>query len=138
MKRIYIDENLPYHLARHLAEVYRHGVQVRSCKDEGQGGVDDLDLIPHLGACGFEVMITKDFAQVDERPAERDALLAAGLSWVGVPDFQLSGARVVAEQLAVVLPAVGEILLDWPTAPTIYKLREPDHVFASVERVRPS
>lgn len=132
MRRVYIDENLSPELVSPLAAVYRRGVVFRSWRDEQQGGVDDLTLIPYLGGCGFDLIVTKDRRQIDEEPSERTALVLAGLSWLGVPDFNLNGPRVIAEQLSVVLPAVGEILRAWPSAPTAYRLGHSPFAFREV------
>lgn len=133
MRRIYIDENLSPQLVRPLAAVYRRDVQFRSWQDESQSGVEDEDLIPYLGTCGYGLIVTKDKAQVDKKPSERNALIAAKLSWLGVPDFPLSGAVLIAEQLAVVLPAVGSILTDWPQVPTLYRLAPRGPTFETIE-----
>lgn len=132
MRRIYVDENLSPGIVRPLAAVYTRDVQFRSFNDERQGGVEDLNLIPFLGQCGFGLIVTKDWAQVDDKVAERDALVAARVSWLGVPDFKLKGAVVIAEQLAAVLPAVGAILASWPDEPTLYRLASRGSVFAEI------
>jgi hypothetical protein len=133
VRRVYIDENLSPGLVPPLSAVYRRGVQFRSWDQEGQGGVLDLELIPYLGTCGFDLIVTKDLAQVDTNPAERVALASAGLSWVGIPEVAVNGARLIAEQIAIVAPAIGRILGQWPTRPTAYHLRPLGDVFASVE-----
>ncbi|HYQ76183.1 hypothetical protein [Cellulomonas sp.] len=133
MRQVYIDENLSPGLVPPLSAVYRRDVQFRSWQQENQGGALDLDLIPYLGDRGFDLIVTKDHAQIDINPAERAALATAGLSWVGVPELDERGARLIAEQLAVVLPAIGAIMHSWPSQPTAYRLASRGSVFESQE-----
>ncbi len=133
MRRVYIDENLSPALVPPLSAVYRRDIQFRSWDQEGQRGVLDLDLIPHLGACGFDLIVTKDRAQVDANPDERSALVAAGLSWVGIPEVAVGGARLIAQQIAIVAPAIGKIMSRWPQRPTAYHLSPIHDEFAAVE-----
>lgn len=122
---IFLDENLSPALTGPLSAVFRRGVTFRNAAQEHQGGVDDLDLIPYLGSRGFGLIVTQDRAQIDSNTRERDALRNAGLSWLGVPPPTAKGVQLLAEQVSVVAPTVGAILLDWPTMPTVYRLTPP-------------
>lgn len=123
MRKIFIDENLSPNLARPLAATYRRD-RFQTWVDLNLSGTDDLELFPLLADMDIEMIITKDRAQL-EVDAERAGLAAAGLRWLGVPEIDESGAVLIAQQLAVVVPAVGLVLRNWPTEPTAYRLGYP-------------
>lgn len=130
MKTIFIDENLSPLLARPLAAVYRSGgVRFRTWQDMGQGGVDDLDLFPFLASADVDLIITKDYRQL-ENAAERAGLVEAGLSWMGVPESDGNGERLIGLQLGSVIPAVGVVLDAWPREPTAFQLCLPGPIEA--------
>lgn len=132
MRRVFIDENLSHALVQPLSAAHRRGVRFRSAKDEGQLGVPDAQLIGYLGRCGFGLIVTNDRAQIDLNPEERAELVAAGMSWLGVPHLSSTGARLISDQLAIVTSAVARILAEWPERPTAYRLRALGDPFDSV------
>lgn len=124
MRRIFIDENLSPVLADPLAATYRKRVRFDTWKRLGLSGTDDLELFPLLAELDFAMIITKDGAQLDDDD-ERAGLADAGLHWLGVPEIEASGTHLIAQQLAVVVPAVGEVLRLWPDQPTAFRLGQP-------------
>lgn len=124
MRRIFIDENLSPLLAKPLAATYRR-TRFDTWTQLNLSGTDDLELFQTLSAMDFSMIITKDRAQLDN-PDERAALAAAGLHWLGAPEIDgVDGVHVIAQQLAVVVPAVGQVLEQWPDAPTAFHLGQP-------------
>ena len=122
MKRFFIDENLSETVAVALNQVYLH-VRFVGHSRANMDGWKDLAIFPELAAREFDVIVTKDYAQLEDR-AERAAIREAGLHWIGAPDPDCSGAMVVVRQLASVMAAVGTLLENWPSEPTAFMLRD--------------
>lgn len=106
--RIFIDENLPHQLAPALGKAFRRAI-FSSHAAERLSGTLDLPLFAELSSREFNVLITKDLAQL-AKAEERDGIRNADLHWVGVrePDsakgIDFYGALLSA--LAATVPAV--------------------------------
>lgn len=124
MRIVAIDENLSPDLATPLAKTYSNEVRFRTFREMGLLGVEDLDIFPFLTQHDVDLLVTGDIAQVERRD-ERQALAEANLHWIGIPTIDARGIMIIAKQLSIVIPAVGEVLNDWPSEPTAYLVGGP-------------
>lgn len=79
--RFFIDENSHRQIGLLLQNIYPNH-EYRTVEQEDLGGVDDVYSFNALGSRGFHAIITADKRQL-YRSAEKEALIASGLHWVG-------------------------------------------------------
>lgn len=123
MRHFYIDENLSPTIAPPLLNLYRRH-RFTTSQRAGLLGWDDPDLFPELSSRQIDVIVTLDVGQL-ENNEERGSLRSAGLHWIGVPTLPDAGSRLIAQQLAVIAPAVADVTQNWLGVPTAYWLRAP-------------
>lgn len=132
-RKIFIDENLPPLVARSLSATFKKHT-FRSASDESLRSVKDIDLCHDLAERHYDAIITGDRNQL-VRPAERAALRAAGLHWIGLPVIDATGVEQIAAQLSLTVPAVADLLATWPDQPTALTLRAHVHSVAHREPI---
>lgn len=136
MKRhkLFIDENLPPTIGPVIEQMFRRNLMIRSGYQESTHGMKDVPLIEHLSALSFAGIITSDFAQIDTNDDERAALRNAGLHWIGVPKPQAKGIAQISQITAAVISAMPQILAEWPSDPTAFRIYSKPMAKASVPR----
>lgn len=123
MRKVFIDENLSPLISKPLSAIYRTDRFLTSAGLK-LSGMHDLEHFPTLSQFDVGMLVTKDRAQLED-DVERAGLAKAGLHWLGVPEISERGTFLIAQQLAVAVPAVGLVLQDWPTVPTAFTLGQP-------------
>lgn len=125
MRTFFLDENLTPDLAEPLCRVYRRHRFATATRWQLRS-VDDVDLIADLGRRECDAIVTMDRQQL-ENPDERDALRAAGLHWIGVPQTGTGGALLLAVLTAIAVPGIHHVLNSWHAKPSAYFLPEGNH-----------
>lgn len=110
-QKFYIDENLPAPISTCLHALFRGAVFHSSHTVGTMDGTKDIPLLRYLAEEGYGYFITQDLKQMTI-PQERNAVKASGMSWIGVPHMerQVKGRQLIAAQVAVLAPVVGQLL----------------------------
>jgi hypothetical protein len=135
--KFHLDENVPPQIAPALRAVWRRH-EFTTAVREHLLGTRDLELIPTLAERKHHAIVTFDRNQLGDGvdTQERDALVAAGLHWIGIPTAPegMRGPRVVARATAIVVAGLPFVLADWRPEPHAYHLHEP----RVIDRMKPT
>lgn len=74
-----------------------------------EAGIDDVTLINAMHSEGFECLITRDGAQLDNAH-ERDALYQSGIHWVGHRGLKAKGVELFSTLTSTYALAMPEVL----------------------------
>lgn len=120
-RKFYVDENLIATVADALSQVYRLDWFGTPVSEHLTGGVNDLTLFDDLSARDYTAIITMDAHQLDD-DAERTALAASGLHWIGFSMQGLRGPDALSMQTATILAGLPLVLEHWQARPSAYRL----------------
>jgi hypothetical protein len=122
-RRLFVDENIPPLVAISLAKTFP-AIEFVSAHDDPHHycGVDDLELFPRIAAAGFQGIITQDKNQLREA-AEREALRAHHLHWIGCQSKGHAGVRGIALNAATLIAGFPFVIEHWGQVPHIYHLK---------------
>lgn len=123
--RFYLDENFPPGILATIAMIHDEH-DFKSWQDEGLESMLDVPLFGTLRDRGFDVLVTRDRAQL-KNPEERSALLQSGLVWVGLRDVKLKGREKLATTAASLIAGLGHIVDDPRTQPVGYVINNVPH-----------
>ena len=123
--RFYLDENFPPGLLDTISLIHEEHV-FRSWQDEGLESMLDVPLFETLRDRGFDVLVTRDRAQLSN-PDERVALLKSGLVWVGLRDAKLKGREKLATTAASLIAGLGHVVDDTRTESVGYMINNVPH-----------
>lgn len=119
--KFFLDENIPSKLADPLSVVYRDH-QFGTTFSENMEGVLDLELFEVIRSRGYDAIITKDGAQLNN-PDERRAIFDQGLHWIGHKMKRHPGTTGFALESSTVVAGLAYVLQDWRHEPHAYLLK---------------
>jgi len=111
--RILIDEDTAVQLVGPLQHVLI-GHQIKHIHDLSWKGKKDRNVLPDAKSAGYQVLITKDRAQLSD-PRECDAIKKSGLHHVRY-EQRVAGARGLALALAAIIAAMPMVMQELESA----------------------
>lgn len=120
--RFLLDENETRTLLPPLQALYpMHSFD--SSVDVFGPGIDDVTLIKGMSVAGFDCLITRDGAQLDNAH-EREALFHTGIHWIGHRGLKAKGVDLISTLASTYMLAMPEVLrsLDDATGPMAIKV----------------
>lgn len=106
--RFFLDENETPEILKVIRPVfYEH--DFCTANDEGLIDVEDIELFGEIAKRGFDAIITRDRNQL-AIPAEREALQANRLHWIGHKEPDTEGINIITSLTAGYLSAFPHVL----------------------------